>query len=526
MDDTRILEGKEINMEQFSGQFIHVPQGKCVRFTQETKEYLGFEGLYTAGISTCNILVFWSENKVSLMHLDGKGGDILPELEWVGEPNKISLISRKNQGSLLRDQIIQLLQKTLPDQQIGQEELADNEDGIIVYLPKLRGENLDIIFRYIPREEKLKNIVRHPLEEKFQAVQKIEQVIGLRAIQLTKKMKYRTQVIFDGICWQPMSEGDLTIDMRHPATKAEMKTLTSNDPLVISAGKLAGIIQAYAGSGVLPHEGDMYETSLNVAFYLESYLNDFNHAEQIFIKNIKNLVTDEFHQPKSNQDKAFQNKLVQMVNEKKMTVEALSEVAESFQKQAPETDFKRLFLKEFNDFKKQYCERMEYKKVGNMKEDFYQSLAQKTQVAIAHSKDERYKDAAEIFLQIIKDATRYFLADKPELSTVYYNYGRSLYNQGDYNQSYFFLETALNLAKKYPHKDSINKEKVVSALNQCHGRRELPLSAASIFASPLTNTSTTTTTSPITLTTTTTTTATTTTTTTTINPGSPSPAPQ
>lgn len=474
---------------QFEGCFIHVPQGKRAHFYQSTKDYLGFEGLYTEGISTCNILVFFGENRFGLRHIDVQTHlDMLnsAEIKLMSKLNKIGLIYRENEGEFLRDKIMQLFKEESLDQKIIEIKLDKTKDGIMVRLPKstLEENAIDLPIKYWPIGKRPKNLLRHPEEEKLEAVQKIGQVIGIRAVHLTGIICSKKEVVFDGFCWKPMGDHDLKIDMRHSITQDEMRSIKTNDPLIRVAGKLGGIIQANVNAGI-PIQGTIKAISMDVAQYLESYLNDFNHAEKIFIHNMKDLILSKAYQPISTQDSEFKTRFTKMLSEKNVTAIGIIEAMEAFVEKWEETIFKKDILGEFKIFKLHYDKRILYQQLNETNKILFNRLEANTQLAIQYLKKEDYQNATSLFLKIVNDAIASSLADSSKLATACYNYGRCLYRQGyEYDKAEFFLAKASNLIKEYPskdpHKKIIDETKVTQALKEC---REKLVSSTGVMPS-------------------------------------------
>src|SRR5690606_8952205 len=128
-----------------------------------------------------------------------------------------------------------------------------------------------------PRVEKFpygqtpQNLLHHPQEQKFLAVQKIEQIIGLRAKQQTKKFRNKQLRIFDGCAWETLEDWHFFIDTSHALTKKEMKSFTKDNPYItlnINLRELIGEVKK-----TIPFIGEFND--MHVTFYLEDYLNNF-----------------------------------------------------------------------------------------------------------------------------------------------------------------------------------------------------------------------------------------------------------
>lgn len=112
---------------------IYVPQGYCARLTTATKSY-GIGGLYTDGISTCNILACISNDRIVLAHIDNQtlffwNNNLKQEIEDIKDLREIVIISRENE-TLVKHELIKLINSFKPQLSIIEKEIDLTHDGI------------------------------------------------------------------------------------------------------------------------------------------------------------------------------------------------------------------------------------------------------------------------------------------------------------------------------------------------------------------------------------------------------------
>ncbi len=118
-----------------SGKIIHVPQGRSGRLVRLSSE-VGIKGLYTYGISCCNILLVIGQDKISLMHLDTQTHQdtLKAEFDWVNEPDEIILMFREEFKPVVTDLLIYRLNQMQLGKSLVLKPLNDGMDGIFVHL--------------------------------------------------------------------------------------------------------------------------------------------------------------------------------------------------------------------------------------------------------------------------------------------------------------------------------------------------------------------------------------------------------
>jgi len=437
--------------KQLKERFIHIPQGKCGRFSRSTKDYLDIDGLHTDEFSTCNILLFIGQDKFSLAHVDARVHlDVEQEIQWVGHPNKIIIISRPEEVSqIIQKQIVNTLNKANLFN-IEKINIAEENETVIVRLPKCQENVINPQIECLPIAKAPEDLLHHPLEEKFQIIQKIEQVIGIQALQETQKIN-KTRVIFDGATWQPIPQSELEIDSSHPSTKVEMQGLQSKRKFIDIAVETFKVINKNHVTGKVPFKGDMQKTATNIAVHLESYLNKGVDAEAIMLNNLKELIDD--YKPVAKEDSQFKANFKKQLSEKNITVDALNQMVTKFEKELPKslnTHFKDNFFDMFEMLNTHYHARIKYQKLNTANAALKQQLRPNNTAAKQHLDNQQYQEALNLFSQGVHNTTSCCLANAPEIAMAHYNYGKTLYKQNQYEKALFFLTTAANLVAKYP----------------------------------------------------------------------------
>lgn len=446
---------------------VHVPQGRSARFMRATIPY-GIEGLHTDGFSTCNIIICMGNDKITLTHADLRTNPeiIKEQIMWVGEPNETIIIAREN---ILLNQLLPHLQKILPGRNFITKQMDKKHDGIVVTFNSNPENDIHRQINKIPIGERPKNLLHHPSEEKFLAVQKIEQVIGLRAAFTTQKFRNYQQLIFDGRAWEPIDDNEFNIRLNHKMTREEYEFFKPSDTRTTIAGKLMGVIQN-AQQKIELH-GDIKELADSVAFYLEGYLNKFD-ALMLYKRNIKETLTCADYSPNSDDDRKFKEDVLVILQEKHRDFDMIHSIFAEYKQKSPQTEFKKNVVSEFEQFAKDYHSRMMYRQNESFQQEQLRLLGVANNIAVSHYRAKEFSAASNIFFEILKKATLCCLKSSEELVTAYYNFGRSLQQEFKYNEARFFINTARILRESYVKSNQAELEKVKKALAECESQIE------------------------------------------------------
>lgn len=452
---------------------IYVPQGYSARFMQATQAY-GINGLYTDGFTTCNIVVCISHEKMVLAHVDGLTipEKVQEEIEWVGQPSKVIIISRSHDeytGDYVKNKLLEHLKKEIPSIAILEHEIDGNYNGVYVSFKLNEQNNIHPNIKKYPIHQKPEELIHHPDEQQIQAVTKIEQIIGMDVKLKLGRIKNKQFYIFDGRAWEPLSDNELKIDSSHPLTKNEMKNFSNQDPYLGIASKLAGILEYHKQN--FPVLGETKNFVIPISIHLEGYLNNYDHT-LLFKRNLKQLINDKFYKPQSKEDNDFKIQLNALLNNQVDVFDEVKNLVNQYQEKAPATDFKNDIIEEYENFSRHYQERRYY---HNLK----QTYKQLKELALSHYKHgvkyyevKNYVAAANLFLEGIKLSTLCCLKTDPNLASLYFNAGRSKYFCQEYQEAETFINTSLILRQHCtePRPTLQVIERTRNALQECQDK--------------------------------------------------------
>ncbi len=414
----------------------------------------GIDGLYTNGFSICNIIAVIGQDKLVLVHADQltNPAAIKDEVEWVDEPNELILIFREKWQNVLTTQMFRQLAKLLPNKKINLVKMDDEHDGVYLSFHASSANTLHPNIKKYPIHIHPDNLLRHPLEQLFLAVQKIEQIIGLRAKTETQRVRKKYLNIFDGRAWEPVGSNELMIDDSDDTTKKEIAFIKPHDSYIVIIGKLAGIAQSY--HDIIKCVEDIKQFVQPIGFHLEGYLNNFD-ALKLFKRNLFQLTNENdknsifrLEQPGSNEDKEIVVGLQAALANPSSTANTFEKLLIPYKQEAPETPFKTQLTNEYTNFHKHYDERMIYTSQKEEYRAYLKKAVKHCKAAIETYQSNRFSGATNLFLEGLKLCTYCCLRIQDSLAKSYYNTGRALYQVQEYQKAKFFLNIALMIARK------------------------------------------------------------------------------
>lgn len=447
-------------------KLINVPQGFSARMIKDTQNY-GFDGLYTDGFSSCNIVVCIGEGKLILMHVDllsaSDIGKVSKEMRWVDGPRQVVIIYRKDFDSSIgvKDLILQEFKKTMSGETIIVKEVGIEVHSVFVSF-ETRHLSLihpNIMFLDAPPE----GLISHPQQQRFLAVQKIEQIIGLEARFKTRLYPRKKTSIFDGRSWVPMGNTELNINTSHAITKNDMQYFEKNDECMTLAKKLSNII---ASSGV-PFYSSV-EGYMDTAFYLEGYLNDYDY-KLLFKRNFKDVIASKHYIPSTIFDQSFNSELEKSLSSAGDVFDAVTEVINHYRLSNLDTQFKLGIIAEYDMFAEHYTNR---KACADLRRHYSELKQESLAVSEAAKQDyanKNYSSAAELFFREIKLLACFTMTNDSLMASAYYNCGRSLFQGKEYKKAASFLAICLELRENYtfPKLNPLVLAKTRAALQEC-----------------------------------------------------------
>lgn len=454
---------------------INVPQMRGARMMSATKAY-NVNGLFTSGYSTCNIIFGISpdKQKMILIHADlllcSNPQQIINDANWLGT-KELHIILRETghpQAKLLLTEfnkhgITAKLHK-----------MDDEHDALFVTLEQqaLSETQFHPHIKKLPIGEKPETLLCHPDEQRFLAVTKIQQLIGLIATNLTRQSPSKQMCIFDGGTWEPLEPYEFIVDTSHPSTKKEMDFFEKQDSFVTIMSKLNAIFMDLEKNGI-PYQVGAKETVMSITFWLEGYFNNFDavipfkrNIFELFDRSNDNSIY-KLETPKSNEDQTYPNRIVETLNHPNASYSHVKDLIEEYKVTGPETPFKKQAMSEITDFVKHYQQREFYKQ----QTELHQGMLTQAQ-NFAQSGKDLYGSSvfqnrsAEFFRQAFTLQSLHATKDKPELATLAYNTGRSLQKVGDFTVAAFFLKTAVTLSNYLKETDP-KIQKYKDALKEC-----------------------------------------------------------
>lgn len=435
-------------------KIVYVPQGYAAKYVKSTAA-LDIQGLYADGFSSCNIIAYISNNTLLLAHIDFQ---TLPNLQKIKEsiqslanPNgELVLIFRNDTGEHLKDPISEYFKNTMPHQMVTKIELADEKrDGIYISFNADSENQLHPNIKIFPSGERPNGLIHHPEERQFLSVQKIEQMVGLRARVTTGRSREKKLFIFDGVAWEHLTDAELKVDESHALTREEMEKFRAESTHVLIAGRLAGLVTHINEMPNIPVSilGELKDNTLPVSPYIEDYVHNYNHELCLKI-NLKNILSNQYTNSLScsESDRKFKEAFKKLLNKSRNLFIETVQLIDSYTQEPSDSEFKTQFLDEYRTISRHYRERKYYddltKRYLAARNNALEAM---TPVATKSFQDKDYQKARMLFAQVVQDLTSVCFRDDPCLATAYYNYGRSLFFLERYQASEDALTTCLAL---------------------------------------------------------------------------------
>lgn len=462
---------KDNSQKSSFSKIIHVPEGRSGRLIKQSKNY-GINGLYTDGFSSCCILSVIAQNKIVLMHLDQQldPDAVAAEIQWVDEPREVLLMFRELHTQAVATPLMRELHHLLPTQIITLKKVEDEVQGISVSFDTQEGNKVHKQIKVYHDGQHPAQLSRHPQEQGFDAVQKISQLIGVRARVRTGIVAKKQLTIFDGLFWQPLADKEFRIDSSNPLTKEELALLNPKDSCLKLMEKLIQIVSMI--QKIYPMKSVEPIHCLKVAFYLEGYFNKFC-ALECLKNNLLQYINDttaptSCYKPNSSADKEFCSELKKLLLQPETTINEITKIIDSYEENSPETQIKMQFIAEYTEFYlANYNERMSYTTQQENHQQMFQSAKRYSQKANQLYRSGQFDAAASLFKDALTLSISCCLKNNKCLATTFYNVGRSLFRGSEYLEAKPYLQYALYLRNSNDQSTPSEIDKVQSALNEC-----------------------------------------------------------
>ena len=452
---------------------IHVPQGRCARYTKGSPSFLS--GIYTDGFSNCTIFIGLNEKqqKFTLAHIDGypTHSEFLGrEINWLSNDDdafeniKIVLIHRK--ASQVHDRICQLLSsENYPGLNSPISiELEETHDGIFFTPIEQAIDNSILLEQHIsalPTLQEPPNVARHPHEQEITTVQKIRQIIGLREFFETKKLQDKQTCIFDGRNWVPMDSSEWQINTQNEWTKEELSSFKLTDSFIDITGKIAGLAEHLISLDIFEANSEALELGKSIAPHIEMYLNNYDHIKSLR-NNLLSILKHYSQAPDSKKGKkiysAIKKELSFCSNFRKKTKELLEKDSRL------NPDHFENFKSELGTYIRLYDQREAYSEIRIAAKKATESINQFLSMSGEKYCQGEFEAAKNLAESAVELSSRYCLKSDPQLFNSYFSLSRSLYliPSTDLDNLKFVLNYAIELGQQHCTKKMVNKVKLLN----------------------------------------------------------------
>lgn len=461
---------------------VYVPQGRSAMM-HEYSSLCGIEGLFTDGFSTCNIVVIIGAQKIALLHLDTfLLSPKLIEQQLIGVQAEIMAVAEiqsayiylKSTGEKLYAEIESFFKRAIPTLNFEKRIVeCKGDSGVLVLLKSQTTFEFDI--RILEEIEAPKNLIFHPLQQTFEAVQKIERIIGWNAKRKVEQIPLKKMRVFDGTAWDSTINCCLTIDNSHPDTQAELALFKAEYPFFQLLEKLRSIQDSHH---VTSYIEDPEGFGVDSAKSLEGFLNNFDH-DFLFKRNLSCLLdgyelTEEQKKargfaPITSQDKAFVKEMKSYLESKKFDIDKITNLVKFYIKNSPKTLYQDNFFKEVKYYTVHFEERERLAKIyENYSANRKRSISL-SKMAVNHHQKGDYDKAYNLFLDALSLMITCSTSDKLGLAKTFYNLGRCAYQLEEYPKAKFLLDYSLYLKNNHtePKVEIADIVKTKNVLAEC-----------------------------------------------------------
>ena len=245
-----------------------------------------------------------------------------------------------------------------------------------------------------------------------------------------------------------------------------MDSFRKTDTYVNLAGKLAGIYQQAVSEGIGARD-DIKDFCLNIAKYLEAYLNNYDYA-LLFKRNMREIIAA--YSVEKSTEQEVKTKLLELLSKDGDVYLSIKDYVSQLPVRDKSTTSYKDMLEEIDSFSKIYQLRRAYGEHQRQIDDWLSQVKPLSDKAAQHARDKQYPQAISLFRNCLHLLTWSIEKDHKDLAMVYYNLGRCLYHQNDNKTAVFMLNMAKRLYENYwsssPERDR-QLTKVTSAIQDC-----------------------------------------------------------
>jgi len=450
MDTGKGKQPDVANQSEKEKRIVYIPQGRSGRLNEQSAVH-GVKGLYTDGFSTCNVIACIGKTKMVLIHADQFTNPryIADEINWVDEPRELLVIIRKGCGEHVFSALTS--HPEVKGLKFPIKYMDKGHDG--VYLSFIEQPESDIHTKIKKYEisKRPDNLIHHPDEQIFLAVQKIEQVIGLRAKSERKSIKTKKMLIFEGHMWLLIPPREKEINKTHPKTHREINNFKKGDCFVIIAGKLRGMIKYFNKTiqGTLNPEDVM-----SIATYLEWYVNKPDDADALFRRNMLSLLSKDSEvniyklcNPKQ-QDKPYLGKLKSTLSKPEEVFDAIAKIINEYKiNTSSSSSFKKQLLSEFATFAHHYNDRLYYYKINKAGKEKFDTAKNFYRKGTESFQKKDYQAASNLYIKAFDLFCLYRTQGHENIPMTMYMLGICQKKLGIFSDALFFFNNSLTMYK-------------------------------------------------------------------------------
>jgi hypothetical protein len=397
-------------------------------------------------------------------------------METLGDPtSEILVINREGHGHLIEASLVVYLNQ-FHQRTITTIYRMNTEDGIRVSFNKSTSNTVhpQICFYPIGHPPEIA-LLHHPQEQAFVAVQKIEQIIGLREIHLYGLRPSKKIFAFDKRFWEVIEERELRIDDSHEMTQEDLGFFSADDTNIAIANKVWGLTKLAEKFGIPSMGDDPKNFSGDIAFYLEGYLNQYS-PQIIYKRNMIDFFN--YYSAITPEDIAFKSKALTCLQNSEDPFTEYNILLDIYSRTAENTEFKGLVVGT-KMFPKHYKERViEQERIQTHKTEIQRAHAL-YEIATQNYKDKSYDAAKNLSLDTLKIFSYHCTSDSSKLRNAYALVGYCFFKSQDFAQAKFFLEIAISLIQPNQKFSKEKHQSLINTLQECVEKLGTPSPAPS-----------------------------------------------
>ncbi len=447
---------------------VHVPQGRVATLGLPPP-MTGVDSLFTSEFSSCVVITVVSNSKAMLMHLDRQTyfPDALDLVESFGQAAVVTLHFRPEFKDL-KEKMMAYIAKHNPGMVVTEYAVPRTLDGVSVSLTKS-----GLVKKLLPIGTVPERLIRHPLEQRFLAVQKIEQIIGFRARAQGSGIVGKCLSIFDGMLWMNIVKDELTVAADNVWTTMELSQFKPEDTYVEVAGKLGSLVDALLQEKKTSLAESIENLVMPIGVWFEAYLNGFDEAK-LFKRNVLAFLRDtitkdlcNYSTLKTEEDQALVEGLQQALSGDSDNFLQQADALIQTYKQVPSSDRKAHFLSGYEVFRLHYDERKIYRAYKQENKARMKQVKALLVKAIDLRKKKKFMGSRNLCREAFKHCLASRDMTNKALVTTLHNLGCAERQCGDPKNGKMYMQRALLLSKAFDPDNQRNHEAIEASIGEC-----------------------------------------------------------